>query len=98
MADTQTPESHTEWLDALAEIQALKASVIVPGHAIVGDVADIDSPAFTAKYIRDFDAATAAAKNSTDLIAAMTALYPKAGSVISLEISARVAKGEQTWP
>ncbi|KDO17030.1 hypothetical protein SPRG_22388, partial [Saprolegnia parasitica CBS 223.65] len=48
MADTQTPESHTEWLDALAEIQALKPSVIVPGHAIVGDVADIDSPAFTA--------------------------------------------------
>ncbi len=97
MADTQTPESHTEWLDALAEIQALKPSIIVPGHAIEGDVADIDSPAFTAKYIRDFDIETVKAKNSTDLIAAMTALYPKAGSVVSLKISAQVAKGELKW-
>ncbi|EQC25541.1 hypothetical protein SDRG_16598 [Saprolegnia diclina VS20] len=90
MADTQTPESHTEWLNALTEIQALKPSVI----SCISDAA----PAFTAKYIRDFDMETTKAKNSTDLIAAMTALYPKAGSVISLQISAQVAKGEMPWP
>ncbi|KAF0696656.1 hypothetical protein As57867_012546, partial [Aphanomyces stellatus] len=98
LADTQTPESHVEWINALEEIQARKPAVIVPGHALVGDVADIDAPAYTIKYIRDFDAETPKAANSTFLIAAMKQLYPKAGSISSLEISAAVAKGEMKWP
>ncbi|OQR92295.1 beta-lactamase [Thraustotheca clavata] len=97
MADSQTPESHVEWINALKEIQSLKPKVIVPGHALPGAVADIDSPAFTIKYIRDFDTETPKAINSTALIAAMKGLYPNAGSETSLEISAKVAKGEMKW-
>ncbi|KAF0696657.1 Aste57867_12593 [Aphanomyces stellatus] len=98
MADTQTPESHDEWIDALEEMQCLEPDVIVPGHALPGDVDDIDAPAYTAQYIRDFDDETPKAANSTFLIAAMTQLYPKAGGPASLEISAAVAKGEMKWP
>ncbi|EQC37987.1 hypothetical protein SDRG_04417 [Saprolegnia diclina VS20] len=57
----------------------------------------MESPAFTAKYIRDFDIETPKAANSTYLIAAMKALYPNIGGVDSLELSAKVAKGEMTW-
>ncbi|OQR85875.1 beta-lactamase [Achlya hypogyna] len=97
MADAQTPESRVEWLRALEEIQALKPTTIVPGHALPGAVADIDAPAFTAKYIRDFEAETPKAVNSTALIAAMKRLYPDAGSETSLDIGAKVAKGEMKW-
>ncbi|KAF0706513.1 Aste57867_6742 [Aphanomyces stellatus] len=97
MADIQTPESHVEWIDALNEMQALHPTTVVPGHALPGDVADIDSAAYTVEYIRSFESETPKAGNSTALIDAMKALYPQAGGVASLDISAAVAKGDMKW-
>ncbi|WP_215782436.1 MBL fold metallo-hydrolase [Paludibacterium sp. B53371] len=97
MADTQTPQSHADWLATLDQIRALKPAVVVPGHTLPGAVADRDAPAYTAGYIRAFDAQTVRAASGDALIAAMRQLYPQAGEPASLEISARVAKGEMKW-
>lgn len=98
MADTQTPQSHADWLRTLQQLQALKPKVVVPGHYAEGAVLDASALRFTADYIRAFDVETAKAKDSAALVKAMQARYPQLAGVASLELSAKVAKGEMQWP
>ena len=97
MADTQTPESHGAWLATLKTIEALKPRTIVPGHMLPGTATALQSPKYTADYINAFDDETTKAKDSAALIAAMKRRYPQAGGESSLEIGAKVAKGEMKW-
>ena len=97
MADTQSAQSHADWLATLKAIEALKPKTVVPGHYLAGSSTALQAPGFTAGYIRAFDAQTAKAKDSAELIAAMKKLYPRAGQVSSLELGAKVAKGEMKW-
>ena len=89
MADTQTPQSHADWLATLRSIQALKPRAIVPGHMLPGSSTALQSVTFTQEYIRAFDVEAAKAKDAAALIAAMKARYPQAGQESSLEIGAR---------
>jgi glyoxylase-like metal-dependent hydrolase (beta-lactamase superfamily II) len=98
MADTQTPESHVQWLATLANIESLQPVRVIPGHFAPGAEQDLQAVRFTAEYIRAYDEAAAQAKNSSDLIAAMKRRYPTLGGVASLELSAKVSKGEMKWP
>lgn len=97
MADTQSAQSHADWLATLKTIDALKPKVVVPGHYLAGPSTPLQAAGFTAGYVRAFDAQTATAKDSAELIAAMKQLYPSAGGVSSLELGAKVAKGEMKW-
>lgn len=97
MADTQTPASHTGWLATLAQIQKLKPKVVVPGHYLEGPSPSLNAAKYTADYIKAFDKHTATAKDSAELIEAMKKEFPAAGEVSSLELSAKVAKGEMKW-
>ncbi|MEP6875533.1 MAG: MBL fold metallo-hydrolase, partial [Burkholderiales bacterium] len=97
MADTQTPQSHADWLATLKTIQMLKPRTVVPGHYLAGASTSLQSIGFTAGYIKAFDAETAKAKDSAALIAAMKKRYPDAGEESSLELSAKVAKGDMKW-
>jgi glyoxylase-like metal-dependent hydrolase (beta-lactamase superfamily II) len=98
MADTQTPQSHADWLATLDRITALQPDTVIPGHFKPGSPQNLDAVRFTADYIRAFDEETAKAKNSDALIAALKQRYPDLGGVSSLELSAKVAKGEMKWP
>lgn len=98
MADTQTPASHAAWLDTLKRIQALEPSVVIPGHYSPGSALDLGAVQFTADYIRAFDEETARTRNSAQLIEAMKKRYPDLAGEGSLELSAKVAKGEMQWP
>lgn len=97
MADTQTPKSHTDWLTTLHTIEKLKPKTVIPGHFLPNAALNIDSVKYTENYIHTFDAETAKAKDSTALINAMKAAYAAAGEISSLELSAKVAKGEMKW-
>lgn len=95
MADTQTAQSHKDWLATLQCIEDLKPTTVIPGHYL-----GTPSPAsvtFTADYIKAFDIETARAKDSAALIAAMKKRYPSLAEESSLELSAKVAKGEMKW-
>lgn len=98
MADTQTPQSHADWLRTLEAIDSLKPLTIVPGHYLPGPVTALQAPAYTAGYIRKFDEEAARAKDSAALVSAMKADFPKAAEPATLELSAKVAKGEVKWP
>jgi glyoxylase-like metal-dependent hydrolase (beta-lactamase superfamily II) len=98
MADTPTPKSHEDWLATLKAIEDLKPEVVVPGHFAAGSAQTLDAVRFSADYIRAFDEEAAKAKDGKALIAAMKRRYPDLGGDLSLEISAKVAKGEMPWP
>ncbi|MCS3419613.1 glyoxylase-like metal-dependent hydrolase (beta-lactamase superfamily II) [Pseudomonas sp. BIGb0450] len=95
MADTQTAKSHTDWLATLQRIQDLKPRTVIPGHYL--GTPSLTSVAFTADYIKAFDEETAKAKDSAALISAMKKRYPNLGDASTLELGAKVAKGEMQW-
>jgi glyoxylase-like metal-dependent hydrolase (beta-lactamase superfamily II) len=97
MADTQSAASHQAWLATLATIQGLKPVTVVPGHYLPGTLNPSQAVEFTADYIKTFDIQAAKAKDAAALIAAMKALYPDLREESSLELSAKVAKGEMQW-
>jgi len=95
MADTQTAKSHTDWLATLQRIESLKPRTVVPGHYL--GTPTLESVVFTAVYIQAFDDEAHKAKNAAELIAAMKKRYPTLADESSLELSAKVAKGEMKW-
>jgi len=97
MADTQTPQSHQDWLAALQRIQALEPLRVIPGHYAAGAPQDMAAVEFTAGYIRAFDEEAAKTKSANALMAAMKQRYPGLEGEASLELSAKVAKGEMDW-
>lgn len=98
MADTQTPASHAQWIATLERIEKLKPGKVVPGHYQAGAPFDLSQVRFTRNYIEAYDAEAAKAKDAAALVAAMEQRYPKAGQKASLELSAKVSKGEMKWP
>lgn len=97
MADTQTPQSHADWLATLARIKALSPDVVIPGHYIGALPKGVEAVTFTADYIQAFDEEAAKASNSPELVVAMKLRYPELQGDGSLVISASVAKGEMQW-
>ena len=98
MADTQTPASHVQWLATLDRIEQLKPVKVIPGHYQPGTPFDLSQVRYTRGYIQAYDAEAAKARNAAALVAAMEQRYPKAGEKASLELSAKVSKGEMKWP
>lgn len=98
MADAQTPQARADWLQTLADIEALQPDIVIPGHYARGGALDVGAVRFTADYIRAFETENARTRNAAALVRAMQARYPDLRGNGSLEISARVAKGEMDWP
>lgn len=102
VADTQTPESRRDWIKTLGRIEALHPKTVAPGHYLPNANGSapysLASVKFTRDYLRAFEAEAAKAKDSTALIAAMKKRYPKLQDVSSLELGAKVIKGEMKWP
>ena len=98
IADTQTRESRQHWLAALKDIASLKPATVVPGHYLGTAPKGLEAVTFTADYVRAFEQEAARAADSTALIGAMKQRYPTLGAVPSLELSAKVIKGEMKWP
>lgn len=97
MADTQTPQSHKHWLSTLKRIDSLQPDIVVPGHYLNDNDRSVKAVHFTRDYIKAFDEETLKARNADELIRAMTQRYPNLGEASSLELSAKVAKGEVAW-
>ncbi len=98
IADTQTKESRQNWQQTLENIKALKPTTVVPGHFTGPSKMDIGTVTFTQQYLNAFETEAAVSKDSTELTQKMEAIYPKLDDVSSLELSAKVIKGEMQWP
>lgn len=101
VADTQTAASRRDWLRTLDRIDALRPRAVVPGHALPGadgKVSHTTGVAFTRGYLKAFETEATRAKDSAALVAAMKKRYPTLADASSLELSAKVIKGEMKWP
>lgn len=102
VADTQTPESRRDWLKTLDRIGALHPRTVVPGHYLPNANGSapytVASVKFTRDYLKAFEVEAAKAKDSAALIAAMKKRHPTLRDTSSLELGAKVVKGEMKWP
>lgn len=97
-ADTQTVAERAAWVAQLDEMAALKPELVVPGHMAAGTRLDASTIAFTKNYLQTFEQALPVANNSSELVTAMKQAYPQVtDGGMSLDIGAKVNKGEMKW-
>lgn len=98
VADTQTAESRRNWQSTLQSISALQPAAVVPGHFLGEAPRGIAAVSFTAEYLASFETEATQAADAAALTHAMQTRYPDLGELPSLELSAKVIKGEMKWP
>jgi len=96
-ADTQTAAERSAWMAQLDDMAALQPAVVVPGHMLPGTALDVSAVSYTKGYLQNFEKNAAATKTSVELIDAMKRAYPAAPMGLSLDIGAKVNKGEMKW-
>ena len=97
-ADTQTVAERAAWLAQLDEMLTLKPDLVVPGHMRAGTSLDASAIVFTKDYLQTFEKSLPAAKTSGELVNAMKQAYPQVtDGALSLDIGAKVNKGEMKW-
>ncbi|EPQ7201364.1 MULTISPECIES: MBL fold metallo-hydrolase [Providencia] len=98
IADTQTQSSRQHWQQTLESIQALQPKTVVPGHFTGKSKMDLSSVTFTQNYLNTFEAMAEQSKDAKELTSKMEKAYPHLDDKSSLELSAKVIKGEMQWP
>jgi glyoxylase-like metal-dependent hydrolase (beta-lactamase superfamily II) len=97
-ADTQSKSERAAWVAQLDEMAALKPELVVPSHMASGTKVDASAIAFTKDYLLTFEKNLPTSKNSAELISAMKQAYPQVtDGALSLDIGAKVNKGEMKW-
>lgn len=97
-ADTQSAAERAAWVAQLDEMASLKPELVVPGHMRAGSKLDASAITFTKDYLQTFEKALPAAKTSVELVGAMKQAYPQVtDGAMSLDIGAKVNKGEMKW-
>ncbi|UGA36726.1 hypothetical protein JOS77_21050 [Chromobacterium haemolyticum] len=96
-ADTQSRAERQAWVKQLDEMEGLQPAIVVPGHMQAGDKTDLSAVRFTRQYLQRFELNLAKSADSAQLIQAMKQAFPQAGEDMSLEIGAKVNKGEMKW-
>lgn len=97
VADEATVEGRQKWIEALDTMAARKPEIVVPAHKSNGGPEGLEAIRFTRDYLVAFNEAAAQSKDSAELIAAMTRRYPDLPGAATLELGAKVAKGEMKW-
>lgn len=98
VADAQSAEARQDWLKSLDELEALQPATLIPGHYLGEPAMNLADLRFTRDYLLTLEQELPKAKDSQALIAAMKARYPHLQDESSLELSAKVLKGEMQWP
>lgn len=98
MADTPTTKDRNEVIQALENIKALNPQVVVPAHMQEGAAEGLNAVNFSIDYLKQYEKVAKATKSSADLIQMMQKQYPDLAESGSLELGAKVVKGEMQWP
>jgi len=98
LADAQSKEERSVWQQKLEEIKALKPARVIPGHFLPGSDESLASVNFTLRYLQTAEAELVKTKDAKAFVNVMKKHYPKLKEESSLELSAKVLKGEMQWP
>ncbi len=102
VADSPARADREKWLAALAAMEALRPALVIPAHFVPSAK---DAPAkfgtrsidFTRRYLVAFENALAGSASAAEVISQMKKLYPGLAGESSLDMSAKVLKGETAW-
>ena len=102
VADSPTRADRERWLDALDAMEALRPGLVIPAHFTPASpakpgVAGLTPIDFTRRYLVALENALDGSKNSAEVISHMKTLYPGLAGESSLEMTAKVLKGEMPW-
>ncbi|QIG06939.1 MBL fold metallo-hydrolase [Proteus sp. ZN5] len=98
LADTQTVEERQHWVSALQQIKSLSPKTVIPGHYLPKATHNLQAVDFTMNYLIEAEKNLEKTKNSDEFIAAMEKNHQNLADKSSLELSAKVLKGEMQWP
>ncbi|WP_407061164.1 MBL fold metallo-hydrolase [Acinetobacter faecalis] len=98
MADSATKQDRASVAATLNDIKKLNPDVVVPAHTSVNAPQNLAAVNFSLDYLAQYEKAVTASKNSAELIAQMKKKYPELAGDSSLELGAKVVKGEVKWP
>lgn len=98
LADTQTVAERQHWVSALQQIKSLSPKTVIPGHYLPKATYDLQAVDFTMNYLIEAEKNLEKTKNSDEFIAAMEKNHQNLADKSSLELSAKVLKGEMQWP
>lgn len=98
MADTPKVKDRNEVIQTLENIKALQPQTVVPAHMVEGAPQGLDAVNFSIDYLKSYEKAVKVSKNASELSELMQKQYPTLKSVDSLELGAKVVKGEMQWP
>lgn len=96
-ADSQSKVERDAWIAQLDEMKALKPKQVIPGHMTKNTPLTVETITFTKHYLQMFEKALAKGKNSQQVIQYMEKRYPNLPDKSSLELGAKVNKGEMKW-
>jgi hypothetical protein len=97
VADEGTAEKRAAWIKALDDLIARNPKIVIPGHQSEGAPQGVEAIKFTRDYLIAFEEEVSKGKDSAEVIAAMLKRYPDLKDASSLEVGAKVAKGEMKW-
>ncbi|MDR1730271.1 MAG: hypothetical protein LBR52_06380 [Prevotellaceae bacterium] len=99
VADSQTKEDRIKWMEGLETMEALRPDYAIPSHFTAGKSnLKGDAPIlFTKHYLSALEKVLDSSINSTEVIQKMKARYPDLDGVSTLEMTAKVLKGEIPW-
>lgn len=97
MADAQTTEARTQWIEVLTKIEALNPAIVIPAHANSESPFDVSAIAHTKNYIQFYEEALKTNKTSEALITALKTKFPTLTFETALQIGAKVNTGEMKW-
>jgi glyoxylase-like metal-dependent hydrolase (beta-lactamase superfamily II) len=92
-----TPESRSKWKQQLRDWMALDLDVVIPGHVVRPDSADMTAKGvleFSLNYIEEYEGVLAKAKTSDEVISEMIRRHPKMGHESALYIGTFILFGE----
>ncbi len=98
MADTPKVKDRNEVIQALESIKSLQPQTVVPAHMVEGGPQGLDAVNFSIDYLKSYEKVAKVSKNASELSQLMQKQYPTLKSVDSLELGAKVVKGEMQWP
>jgi glyoxylase-like metal-dependent hydrolase (beta-lactamase superfamily II) len=86
-----TPEERGAWRATLDKLAALKPEKVIPGHQEADEDHEPENIEFTKKYLADYDAALASAKNAKELESKMKDEYSDASLPVIVKMGAEAA-------
>ena len=98
MADSATKQDRETVASTLKDIKKLNPEVVVPAHTSVNAPQNLAAVNFSLDYLAQYEKAVKASQNSAELISKMKQQYPQLAGDSSLELGAKVVKGEMKWP